>query len=825
MTHKDQGKTKHPEHEPEHPDGRESFDSGPMKFAALMAHQMQSPLTAISAALQNVLGEYTGPLLPQHRDLLEKANTRCDQAISAVHRMLAIVRGQMGDAPSSAPAPVGDVLRQIHSEYTAEAVKYDITLDVETTCADARTQLGENALSEVLRALVHNAVKYTPDHGRILISAETSKDGKWICIYVDDSGPGVADAEKENIFKPFYRTPAVRESTRPGVGLGLTFVQSITTVGGGEVTVSRSTLGGARFGLRLPALMSRETAAGAPAPRAVFHVLIIGGVTAGPKAAAKIIRLHPDADVTIIEKDSLLSYAGCGLPYYVAGLVRDQKRLISSQAGVVRDLVFFRDVKNVHVLNQTEAMEIDRAGKRVRVRDAVTHRESWLGYDKLLIATGASPVVPASLKSSLKNVFTLHGMRDAEGIRAALASGGARDVVIVGGGLIGIEMTEALVSKGARVTIVEKLPHILPMVDEEIALLVEQNLEANGVRVLKNTPVLALVGEGAVSAVKTAEGNLACDMVILAVGVKPNVQLGKSCGLKLGSTGAIAVDAYMQTSDPDILAAGDCVETRDMITDRATYVPLGSTATKQARVAAVNICGGREVFPGIVGSCICKVFEYGVGRTGLGELDARALGFDVVTAMVPGPDRAHYMPTVAPLLLKLIVDRASRRLLGVQATGTGASDKRIDVAAMAIRAHLTVDELANADLCYAPPYSPTLDNLITAANVARNKLDGHMTGVSPSEVNRMLNDRVDFVFLDVRTPEEHERVRLPKSTLIPLGAIRGRMGELPRDKDIVTFCDSSLRGYEAALMLQSAGFKRVRVMDGGMAMWPYEKLE
>jgi rhodanese-related sulfurtransferase len=280
----------------------------------------------------------------------------------------------------------------------------------------------------------------------------------------------------------------------------------------------------------------------------------------------------------------------------------------------------------------------------------------------------------------------------------------------------------------------------------------------------------------------------------------------------------------MQTSDPDIFAAGDCVECRDLMTNGPCFVPLGSTANKQGRVAAVNICGGQDRFPGVLGSTVCKVFDFCVGRTGLGEAAARVRGYDVVSAIAPAPDRAHFMPDAKLLILKLIADRTSRKLLGAQAIGAGAGDKRIDVAAMALTAGITVDQLANADLCYAPPYAPAMDNIITAANVLRNKMDGYMEGISVQAVYEMQQKKQDFIFLDVRSPKEYEQVRLPGSTLIPLGALRGRLAELPRDKEIVTFCKISLRGYEAALILKAAGFQKVRVMDGGVVVWPFAKL-
>jgi len=554
-----------------------------------------------------------------------------------------------------------------------------------------------------------------------------------------------------------------------------------------------------------------------------MKVVIIGGVAAGPKVASRIIRLAPDAEVTIVEKGKLLSYAGCGLPYYVSGVVKDQAELMSTPVGVVRDPVFFHKVKNVHVLSQTEAVSVDRVGKRVQVKDVTGGEESWLDYDKLVFATGAAPVVPPIPNVQLDNIFTFHGVHDAEGIKALLSETKARDVVIVGGGLIGVEATEALVESGCRVTVVEMLPQILSMLDWEIAKLVEQHMESRGVKVLTSTKVESFGGNGKVERVVTDHGRLPADMVILAVGVRPTVKLAQEAGLEIGTTGAIKVDPQMCTSDPDIYAAGDCVECVDLLTGIACFVPLGSTANKQGRVAANNICGVDDRFPGVLGSTICKVFDYCVGRTGLTEQAADKLGYETVTALAPAPDKAHFMPGAKPLLLKLVADKKTRRLLGTQATGPGVGDKRIDVAAMAITGGMTVDQLANADLCYAPPYASAMDNIITAANVARNKLDGMMNGVSSVEVHRMMEDGEDFVLLDVRSPAEHKEVRLPRSTLIPLGALRGRVDELPKDKQIITFCKISLRGYEAALILKAAGFEKVRVLDGGVVMWPFEK--
>lgn len=558
-----------------------------------------------------------------------------------------------------------------------------------------------------------------------------------------------------------------------------------------------------------------------------LRVVVVGGVAAGPKIASRVLRLAPDAQVTIIERGELLSYAGCGLPYYVSGEVKEQKELMSTPIGVVRDPVFFSKVKNVQVRNRTVALAIDRENKRVGIAPVGgAEPTEWIEYDKLALCTGAHPVLPPIPGAKLNCVHTLHAVEDAEAIKALLAEARARDVVIVGGGLIGVEMTEALVECGCRVTVVEKLPQILPMLDEHMAHMVETHMESKGVRVMTDTAVESILpGDGEnerVGAVRTTRGKVSADMVILSIGVRPNAVLAKEAGLEVGAhTGAIVVDAQMRTSDPDILAAGDCVEVNHLISHRAAFIPLGSTANKQGRVAANTICGLPDEFPGVVGSAVCKVFDFCVGRTGLTEREALELGFDVEVALTPSPDKAHFMPAARNLILKLVADRATRKLLGAQAVGPGAGDKRIDVAAMALTCGMTVDQLARVDLCYAPPYAPAMDNIIAAADVLRNKFDNLCQGISAAELKAELASGEVPVLLDVRSPGEVETERLPGCLFIPLGALRQRLNEIPSGRPIVCFCKISLRGYEAARILHGAGFTDVRVLDGGLCVWPY----
>ena len=554
-----------------------------------------------------------------------------------------------------------------------------------------------------------------------------------------------------------------------------------------------------------------------------MEYVIIGGVAAGPKTASKIARLDPEASITLIEKGDFLSYAGCGLPYYVSDVVENLDELRSTPVGVVRDANFFKQVKNIDVLTHTEALEIDRPARRIKIQSAGDPAPRWIAYDKLLLATGAAPVVPPLPGIDLDQVHTLHRLEDADRVKAMVQAGQVKKAVIIGGGLIGMEACEALRESGVDVTVVEMLPQVLNLLDWDMARLVEKHMVDKGVRVLTEVKAERFLGEnGIVQAVETTAGRLPADLVLIAIGVRPKVELAREAGLELGVTGAIAVDETMRTSDPDIYAAGDCVESRHRVTGAPVYAPLGSTANKQGRVAALNMTGKKARFPGVAGSMICRVFDYTVGGTGLTEKAAREQGIPVIVAKAPATDKAHFMPDAKPIFLKLVVHKETEKILGVQAVGPGEASKRIDVGVLAVSLGMTVEELAQADLAYAPPFSAAMDNLITAANVAQNKLDGLMEGITAQEVKEKLDRGEDFFLLDTRTPQEFTTGYLPGATLIPLGALRSRINEIPKEKEIIAYCKISLRGYEAACILKGAGYRNVKVLDGGVVMWPYE---
>jgi NADPH-dependent 2,4-dienoyl-CoA reductase/sulfur reductase-like enzyme/rhodanese-related sulfurtransferase len=551
------------------------------------------------------------------------------------------------------------------------------------------------------------------------------------------------------------------------------------------------------------------------------HIVVIGGTACGPKAAARARRCDPAAKITIIEQKENLSTATCGLPYYVSGVIPRESALVTRQPD------YFREVFDMTVLTGTRALSIDAKAHAIEIADLKTNRHSPVFYDKLVLATGALPTVPPWEGKDLKGIFTLSNIPDANAIREYLAGLHTKEVIIVGAGLIGMEMAENFVAAGCKVTIIEALGWPLPtLLDADIAAHLEKHLVSRGVNLLFGQRVSGFSGDRAGRVRKVLIGNTGYEagLVLLSLGVKPNVSLAKEAGLTIGTTGGISVDQYLQTSDPDIYAGGDCAETVNLITGKKTLVPLGSTANKQGRVIGTNATGGSDTFPGIVGTGIAKIFDYNVGRTGLSEAQALAAGYEATAALVPASDHASYYPGSKEIILKVIAEKSTGRLLGGQAVGAGETSKRIDVLATALTFGAKAADLSLLDLGYAPPYNSAMDPLHNAANVIKNKQDGHMRSLTPLEVKKKLESGEDFVLLDVRSEAEWltRRIEAKQVKLIPLPELRQRMGELPKDKEIVTLCRTSIRAYQAQRILDGAGFKNVKIMDGSLTAWTYD---
>jgi NADPH-dependent 2,4-dienoyl-CoA reductase/sulfur reductase-like enzyme/rhodanese-related sulfurtransferase len=556
-----------------------------------------------------------------------------------------------------------------------------------------------------------------------------------------------------------------------------------------------------------------------------MKILIVGGVAAGLKAASKARRCDPHAEITVVEKGGLISYGACGLPYYVGAEVNSLDELMKTPAGMLRDPEYFRDVKNINVITRTLAAGIDRKAKNVTTRNLDTGAESVMSYDKLVIATGASPIKPAIPGIELSNIFNLWHPDDAKAIRQGLERGKFTSVVIIGAGLVGMEMMGALKTWGDEVTLIEMKDHVFPaFLDTEIASLVEKYVKENKIRLLTGEKVLKFIGDTAVTAVETDKQTIPADLVILALGVRPNVELAASAGLEIGPTGAISVNSFLRTSDPDIFAGGDCVENINIISGKKVFAPMGSTANKHGRIIGENLFDVKVQFRGILNTVIVKVLDLNVGKTGITEDEAKELDYDYVSVTTAGFDKPHYMEGAKLITIKLIAEAKSRKVLGVQAVGEGDISKRIDVAASVMTLGGTIDDLFDIDLSYAPPYSSPIDSVAVAANVLMNKIAGRFKGISSLEAKELMKDE-KVVFLDVRTPNEYEKIRLAHCKNIrhiPLGELRKRFNELNRDDQIVTFCKVSLRGFEAEGILEGENFRNVKVMEGGMFSWPFE---
>lgn len=559
-----------------------------------------------------------------------------------------------------------------------------------------------------------------------------------------------------------------------------------------------------------------------------LKVVVIGGVACGPKTAARIKRLRPDAEVTIIEKKELLSYSGCGLPYYISGEIKNHSELMATPVGIIRDTHFFKAVKDINVLNQTMAESVDRAAKKVRAVNLVTGQSMEIPYDKLVLAVGSAPFVPDIKGTELKGVYTLSTVEDAREIRDRQENLKGKKAVIIGGGLIGLEVTEAFRIQGMDVTIVEREETVLPShADPEMAFHIHNELKAKGVNLASGTAVTEIIGDdqGNATAVVTSRGEIPADIVLVSVGVRPNAALAAGMGLETGITGAIKTNEHLMTSDPDIYAGGDCSEAWSRQTGKPIYAPMGSTANKHGRIIADNICGIPTKFRGVLGTVIIKIFGLTFASTGITEKQAVREGADFVTVLNPSPDKPHFMESAKLLIIKLIADRKTGNIIGAQMTGPGEAAKRMDVTVSVMSQNATVYDLGQYDLAYAPPYSPAMDNIITAANIAENKIAGIAKGLSPAEVMKKMENNDDFIFLDVRTPDEFAEVRIPDKRIkhVPLGKLRQASRDFPRDKEIITFCKISLRGYEAQKILEGEGFANVSFLDGGVVCWPYQK--
>lgn len=536
-----------------------------------------------------------------------------------------------------------------------------------------------------------------------------------------------------------------------------------------------------------------------------MKVIIIGGVAGGASCAARLRRLDERAGILLVERGPYVSFANCGLPYHIGEVIENESDLF------VADEKMFRERFAIDVRTRCEAVSISAGDKTVELKDNVTGAVSKERYDKLVLSPGASPIRPQLPGIDLPGIFTVRTVPDARDIRAWITEKQAKSAVVVGGGFIGLEMAENLVQRGLKVTIVEMLDQVMPPLDPEIARQVEKRLEKNGVRLELNDGVAGFKpsSDAAVEVLTRSGKAHKTDIVILAIGVRPETSLAKSAGLVIGERGGIRVDEHMLTSDPDIFAVGDAVEVKDFVTGQSTLMPLAGPANRQGRTAADAICGRDSRFRGTQGTAICGVFGLAAASTGASEKLLARLGEKDFEKIYLYPNsHAGYYPGAKTISMKIIFRKSDGRLLGAQAVGEDGVDKRIDIIAMAIQKGSTVYDLEEAELCYSPQYGGAKDPVNFAGMIGADVLRGDMP------LWHWKSGETGYL-LDVRNPSELAQASLDGAVNIPLNELRSRIGELPREREILVFCRSAQRAYYATRILLQNGFK-ARNISGGM---------
>ncbi|MHC4177119.1 MAG: FAD-dependent oxidoreductase [Planctomycetota bacterium] len=555
---------------------------------------------------------------------------------------------------------------------------------------------------------------------------------------------------------------------------------------------------------------------------AAKRVLIVGGVAGGASCAARLRRLDERAEIVMFERGPDVSFANCGLPYYVGGVIKDRQKLL------VATPELFRDWLNVEVRVRHEVQEIDRANRTIEVRNLESGGAATEPYDVLVLAPGAAPIRPPLPGSSKPGIFCVRNLQDVDRIHDWVTRLGARRAVVVGGGYIGLEMVENLSRRGLEVTVLELLDQVMPTMDREMVAPVQAELRSKGVDLQLANPVAAFEsaslpspsgreagGEG-LTVIAQDGRRFPADVVILAVGVKPETGLAKKAGLEIGPTGGIRVDEQMRTSDRAVFAVGDAVEVRDFVTGRPALIPLAGPANRQGRIAADVICGRQSHYRGSQGSCVVGVFDLTLAMTGATEKTLQTAGIPFNKSYTHSLSHAGYYPGAEMMMLKLLYTPEDGRLLGAQAVGKAGVAKRIDVLAFAIQKGATVYDLEEAELCYAPQYGSAKDPVNMTGFVAGNVLRGDVDPVHWTDWKaRRESDGEMPLVLDVRNPKEVAKGAVPGTVNIPLPQLRRRLAELPRDREIWVHCGVGQRSYYASRILKQNGFN-VRNLSGGM---------
>ncbi|HPT88218.1 MAG TPA: FAD-dependent oxidoreductase [Bacillota bacterium] len=537
-------------------------------------------------------------------------------------------------------------------------------------------------------------------------------------------------------------------------------------------------------------------------------IVIIGGGAGGASTAARLRRLDETAEIIILERGEAISYATCGLPYYIGGVIENRDELFVQTPTAMQNR-FQIDVRVRH-----EVLQINRKQKEVTVRDLNDGRTYTESYDTLVLSPGAYPLIPNIPGTDLKNVFALRSIADNDRIKDYITNHPIRSAIVVGGGFIGVEIAENLTRLNLEVTLLEMTDQVMSNLDYEMAAFIHHELRAKGVELRLNTGVAAITETDDRLNVALSNGeNLSADIIILAVGIRPNTKLAADAGLELGITGAILVNDQLQTSDPDIYAVGDSIQIRDLVSGRDSWLPLAGPANRQGRILADILAGRVEKYSGAQGTAIAKIFDLTAASTGLNEKNLKKWGIPYLSLITHSSSHAGYYPGASPLSIKLLFSPENGRLLGAQVVGYEGADKRIDVLATALRFGKSVYDLAELELAYAPPFSSAKDPVNIAGYAASNILNGDVKIITWDQL--LSQPPGNAVLLDVREPDESHLGSFPEAINIPLHQLRNRLDKLPKDQEIVVYCYVGLRSYIATRILMQHGFTRVKNLSGG----------
>ena len=785
------------------------------EYIRVLSHQLKSPISSIQSLLNTITEGFTGDIPPKTRYFIEKAVSRADEAKSMISDLLDYELYSQEQNAVQEEYGLCRLLNAMVSRYAPAASEKNIALLAAFPQECEIEIVGDSrGMEHALRNLIENAIKYTPDNGKVSISARLEQTEQHCRIEISDSGYGIPAEEIGTVFEPFYRSMK-HKANISGTGLGLPIAKRVVENHQGRISLESEPNHGSTFTILLPyaRLLTQQTET---AQRK--KVVIIGGVTAGPKAAARLRRLDEELDITIIERREFLSYSGCGIPSYISSKVHSPRALMSTDDNTLRDVSFFASIGKINVLDRTVALAVNRPKKIVTVQNLVRQTISELPYDILILATGSEFFTPKIPGIWQKGVYSLHSLEEAEALKREFSQKNAQDVYIIGGGLIGTSTAESLIQTGARVTILEREDHLLPrLLDRELALKLETELSKKGIKVISKVNIQEIEKSKTHLTILTENDSYYSNLIILSSGLRPNTILAQKAGLDIGESGAIRVNEHLQTSDPEIYAIGDCAENINSITQQHEYRSFGSISTKMGRVAADHICGISSRCPGSIGTGMFRIFDLNVARTGLTVQKALQDGFEPVSVTITGLDRAYYYDDAEALILKVIADRSTKTLLGAQGFGKGDIVARIQILACAINQSLSLEEVFEMDLGYAPAFNNPIDIAQTACLALSNKIDGYIETIAAEDFET--EKEVFEGVVDVSPLSEHTFNAIPGSLNVPLENLRRE--EIPFDKDarVLLYSRSSAGAYKAYRILRSKGYSRLQVLEGGYLYW------